>query len=195
LSLARTLTAGGKAAEALAVIASLRRRPRSSSQPASPDPRLDLAEAAAQDSLGQVQPAQGARLEAARLFHDLGDTNAESGALIGIANAEGDRGDYDGAIAGYRQVLASFERTGNRKGAARIWSDVANTSWMQGNVEESLRSAERELALSREINDRRGTVWGLGVEGLAADPGNKGRRASEGPPGSPVSARVRDLPG
>jgi DNA-binding winged helix-turn-helix (wHTH) protein/tetratricopeptide (TPR) repeat protein len=208
LSLARTLTAGGKASEALAVIASLRRHP----WPASQDPRLDLAEAAAsgalsdwprelasarraaeaarsrhlggllgeallaeaaaQDSLGQARPAQGARLAAAHLFHDLGDTNAEAGALIGIANAEGDGGDYDGAIAGYRQVLETFERTGNRKGAARAWSNIANTSWMQGNVEESLRSAERELALSREINDRRGTVWGLGAIGNAlADQG------------------------
>ncbi|HEX3556264.1 MAG TPA: tetratricopeptide repeat protein [Thermoanaerobaculia bacterium] len=208
LSLARTLTAGGKAAEALAVIAALRRHPR----PASEDPRLDLAEAAAsgalsdwprelasarraaaaarsrhlglllgealldeaaaESNLGQAQPAQGARLEAAHLFHDLGDTNAEAGALLGIANARGDHGDYDGAITGYRQVLATFERTGNRQGVAHAWSDIANTSWMEGNVEESLRSAEKGLALSREINDRRGIVWGLGAIGNAlADQG------------------------
>jgi DNA-binding winged helix-turn-helix (wHTH) protein/tetratricopeptide (TPR) repeat protein len=204
LSLARTLTAGGRAAEALGVIASLRRYPPLAS-PASRDPRLDLAEAAAggalsdwpgelasarraaaaarsrhlglllgealldeasaESILGEAQPAQDAWLEAARLFHDLGDTNEEAGALLGIANAKGSRGDYDGAIAGYRQALATFERTGNRKGAAHVWSDIANTSWMEGNVEESLRSAERELALSREINDRRGVVWGLGAIG------------------------------
>jgi eukaryotic-like serine/threonine-protein kinase len=213
LSLARTLTAGGKAADALAVIASLRRP----SSPASPpvgkdDPRLDLAEAAAagalsdwprelasarraaeaarsrhlglllgealideaaaQGSLGQEQLSEGARLEAAHLFHDLGDANAEAGALLGLANAKGDRGDADGALAGYRQALATFERTGNRKGAAHAWSDIANTTWLAGDVEETLRSAGKELALSREINDRRGIVWGLGAIGNAlADQG------------------------
>jgi DNA-binding winged helix-turn-helix (wHTH) protein/tetratricopeptide (TPR) repeat protein len=208
LSLARTLTAGGKAAEALAVLASLRQRPG----PASDDPRLDLAaanasgalsdwprelasarravatartrhlglllgealldQASAESSVGDAQPAQGAWLEAARLFHDLGDTNAEAGVLVGIANAKGDRGDYDGAIAGYRQALATFLRTGNRKGAAHVLSDIANTSWMEGNVEETLGSARKELALSREINDRRGIVWGLGAIGNAlADQG------------------------
>ena len=208
LSLARTLTADGKAAEALAVITSLRQHP----PPASQDPRLDLAEAAAsgalsdwprelasarraaeaarsrhwglllgealldqasaESSLGQAQLANGAWREAARLFHDLGDTNAEASALTGIANAEAGRGDYDGAIAGYRQVLATFERTGNRKGAAHAWSDIANMSWLAGNVAESLGSARKELALSREINDRRGIVWGLGAIGnVLADQG------------------------
>ena len=43
---------------------------------------------------------------------------------------------------------------------------------MRGNVEESLRSARKELALSREINDRRGIVWGLGAIGnVLADQG------------------------
>ena len=208
LSLARTLTAGGKAADALAVIASLRKlRP-----PASQDPRLDLAEAAAsgalsdwprqlasarraaatararhldlllgkalleeagaEGSLGQEPAAQGPRLEAARLFHALGDANSEASALLGIANARGDRGDYDGALAGYRQALATFERIGNRKGAAHVWSDIANASWMRGDVEESLRSAGKELALSRETGDRRAVVWGLAATGnVLADQG------------------------
>ncbi len=208
LSLARTLTAGGKASEALAVLASLRQRPG----PASQDPRLDLAEAAAEGalsdwprelasarraaatarsrhlglllgealldeagaeySLGQEQAARDARLEAVGLFHGLGDANAEASALLGLANVQGDRGDYDGALAGYRQALATFERIGNRKGAAHVWSNIANTSWMRGDVEESLRSAEKELALSRETGDRRGVVWGLGAIGNAlADQG------------------------
>jgi DNA-binding winged helix-turn-helix (wHTH) protein/TolB-like protein len=209
LSLARTLTAGGKAAEALAVLAALRRQ-------AGHDPRLDLAvaaaagalsdwprelaaarraeeaarvrhldavlgaarlaEASAEEALGQPRAAQPAREEAARLFHALGDANAEAGALLGLANAQGDRGDYDGALAGYRQVLATYERTGNRKGAAHVWSDLANTSWMTGDVEGSLAAAGRELALSREIDDRRGVVWGLGALGNAlADQGEIGK--------------------
>ena len=206
LSLARTLTAGGKAAEALAVLAGLRR------QSAEPDPRLDLAaaeaagalsdwpgelaaarrvegtararhldrllgeallaEAGAEDSLGDPRAAQPARTEAARLFHDLGDANAEAGALLGLANAQGDRGDYDGALAGYRQVLATYEKTGNRKGEAHVWSDLANTRWLTGDVAGSLAAAGRELALSREVDDRRGIVWGLGALGNAlADQG------------------------
>jgi DNA-binding winged helix-turn-helix (wHTH) protein/tetratricopeptide (TPR) repeat protein len=212
LSLARTLTAGGKASEALLVIAGLRSRSRPPGEPLNLDPRLDLAEAAAagalsdwprqlacarraertararhlgpllgeallaeanaESSLGQPQPAQDTWIAATRIFHDLGDTNAEAGALIGLANTKGDHGDYDGAVAGYRQALATFERTGNRRGAAHAWSDIANTSWMQGNVDESLRAAGRELSLSREINDRRGTVWGLAATGNAlADQG------------------------
>jgi DNA-binding winged helix-turn-helix (wHTH) protein/tetratricopeptide (TPR) repeat protein len=212
LSLARTLTAGGKAADALAVIASLRAALRRHPAPASQDPRLDLAEAtasgalsdwprelasarraeavarsrhlglllgqalidesSAEDTLGQNQLAAAARVEAARLFHDLGDANAEAGALLGLAIARGDHGDADGALAGYRQVLATFERTGNRKGAAHVWSDIANMSWMRGDVEGTLRGAGKELALSREINDRRGVVWGLGAMGNAlADQG------------------------
>jgi len=212
LNLARTQIAGGKAAEALTVIAALRRRPA----PASQDPRLDLAEAAAsgalsdwprqlasaeraaaaartrglrlllgealaaaataEGSLGQRQAADAARREAADIFRQLGNTNAEASALLGIANGLGDRGDYDGAIALYRQALASFERTGNRKGAAHAWSDIANMSWMAGDVEASLSGAEKELALSREIDDRRGIVWGLGAIGNAlADQGEIAR--------------------
>ncbi len=212
LNLARTQIAGGKAVEALTVIAALRRRPA----PASQDPRLDLAEAAAsgalsdwprqlasaeraaaaararglrlllgealaaaagaEGSLGQRQAADAARREAAGIFHQLGNANAEANTLLGIANSVGDRGDYEGAIALYRQALASFERTGNRKGAAHAWSDIANMSWMAGDVAASLLGAEKELALSREINDRRGVVWGLGAIGNAlADQGQIAR--------------------
>ena len=199
LSLARTLTAGGKAEDALAALATLRKlRP-----PASQDPRLDLAEAAAsgalsdwprqlasarraagvararhlglllgqalldeagaESSLGQEPAAQATRLEAARLFHDLGDANAEASALMGIANAQGDRGDYDGAIAGYRQALATFERNGNRRGAAHAWSDVANTSWMQG--ERRGVAAERRPGAGAEPRDRRPPGRRLGIGG------------------------------
>src|SRR4029077_13567803 len=98
--------------------------------------------------------------------------NAEAGAPLGPANAQGDRGGGDSAPAGDRHALAPFERTGNRKGAAHAWSDIANTTWLAGDVEETLRSAGKELALSREINDRRGIVWGLGAIGNAlADQG------------------------
>ena len=92
LNLARTLTAGGKAAEALALISSLRASLRRDPRLASQDPRLDLAEAVASGALSdwprELASARRAA-EAARSRH-LGLLLGE--ALLDEASARGSLG-------------------------------------------------------------------------------------------------------
>ncbi len=131
-----------------------------------------LREAAALRDLGE--PGRGRRsYEAAEaLFRSAGDSNGEARALIGIANATSDEGDYDGARNLLLRAQATFARIGDRKGEAHALSDLADLDWLRGDVDSTLSESRQVLAINRSINDRRGIVWGLNATGnILADQG------------------------
>ena len=154
LSLARTQTAGGQAAEALAVIASLRRRPR----PASQDPRLDLAEAAASGALSdwprELASAQRAA-EAARSRH-LGLLLGE--ALLDEASAESNLGQAQLAHGAWLAAAHLFHDLGDPNAEASALIGIANAQADRGDHDGAIAGYRQVLATFERTGNRKGAA-------------------------------------
>lgn len=157
LSLARTLTASGKAADALGVIASLRRlRP-----PASQDPRLDLAEAEASGALSdwprQLASARRA-VEAARSRH-LGLLLDE--ALLDEAGAEDSLGQDQAALSARLEAVRLSQDLGDPNTEASALLGVANARGDRGDYDGALAGYRQALATFERTGNRKGAahVW------------------------------------
>ncbi len=152
LSLARTETAGGRASAALAVVAEERRRP------APVDPRLDLAEAAAQDALADWprKLASARRAAAAARARRLGPLLAE--ALLEEASALGNLGEARPAEAAWREAASLFHRLGDAGGEARALIGIANLAGGRGDYDAAIAGYRQVLATFERTGNRKGAA-------------------------------------
>lgn len=152
LRLASAQTSAGKGKDALFTIESLRKLP----VPARDDPRLDLTEARAAETLGDFKrqesaastaaakaAAQGARLLVARARRSQGS------ALYGL-------GDYAKANALYEEAKRIFAEAGDRAGVAWTLNDTANISSDRGDQVGAKKAYEQALTIFTETGDKRG---------------------------------------
>ena len=152
LRLASAQTSAGKGKDALITIESLRKLP----VPARDDPRLDLTEARAAETLGDFKrqesaastaaakaAAQGARLLVARARRSQGS------ALYGL-------GDYAKANALYEEAKRIFAEAGDRAGVAWTLNDTANISSDRGDQVGAKKAYEQALMIFTETGDKRG---------------------------------------
>ncbi len=158
LSLARTLTAGGKAAEALAVLAALRRQaPRGGS----PDPRLDLAAAEASGALsdwpGELAAAR--RAEAAARARHLDRLLGE--ARLDEAGAEDALGEPRAALAARTEAAHLFHALGDANAEAGALLGLANAQGDRGDYDGALAGYRQVLAAYERTGNRKGAahVW------------------------------------
>ncbi len=162
LSLARTLTAGGKASEALAVIASLRRRPQNpgqlASQPASQDPRLDLAEAAASDALSDWprELASARRAAAVARTRHLGLLLGE--ALLAEASAEANLGQVQPAQDAQLEAARLFHDLGDTNAEAGALIGIANAKSNRGDYDGAIAGYRQALATFERTGNRKGAA-------------------------------------
>jgi DNA-binding winged helix-turn-helix (wHTH) protein/tetratricopeptide (TPR) repeat protein/TolB-like protein len=153
LRLATTQVGGSKGHDALATIESLRKLAR----PASEDPRIDLQEAAAWDSLGefkQQEPLLARAVEKAKA----------QGARLVLAEARENQcwlfrylGQTQNAVAACRESRDIFGAAGDRKNEARAlraWADAISLT----DAPESIRLYQQAQVLFRSVGSQAGVA-------------------------------------
>ena len=147
LRLASTQVQAGQSRDALATVAQLRKLPG----PANQDPRIDLAEADANEALGNFKSAQAEASAAA-------DLASRQGKRLLMATAkrseawEWDRlGEFDKAAAEYAEVQDLFLKSGNPRAAARALNGTASVLYDKGDYAGALNSYQQALAIARQI--------------------------------------------
>jgi tetratricopeptide (TPR) repeat protein/class 3 adenylate cyclase len=163
LRLAAAETSASRGKDALVTIEELRKLPA----PARDDPRIDLAEASAQEALGNFQRAR----EAAELAASKGEAQ---GARLLVAHArlsEGDAlqrvGKTKEAIARAEEAKRLFTEAGDRRGVASALVNIGNFESAAGDAAGAKRVWEESLSISREIGNQAGIANGLNAVAAA----------------------------
>jgi len=151
LRLTSVQVAAGSGKDALATVDSLRKLP----PPASEDPRIDLAEAAAAGALSDFTRQQAAAAKA------TSKATAQNARLIlALARiAEGDGflglGDSAKAIAAFEDGQRIFAAAGDRGGVATALNRIGSAREARGELVAASALLEQALATYREIGNRR----------------------------------------
>jgi tetratricopeptide (TPR) repeat protein len=126
-------------------------------------PRLD-----ALHNLGTVLVLVGKTDEAADRFYDmlrlawLFDHPAKAGAAHGrIGRIYRQRGDYETALAHFRQARELFERAQDRRGVAGALDDAGTVVALRGDYPAALEQHREALAIRRTLGDKRSTALSL----------------------------------
>jgi tetratricopeptide (TPR) repeat protein/class 3 adenylate cyclase len=148
----------GKARDALATLAELRQKAPNSAD----DPRIDLREAEAYESLGDPRKEAAAAKQAA-------DKARASGARLLEAEAEwrvcGDLtkvGDASGAVVACQRSIDQATATGDQLRVARALSNLGNIAAGQGNPTEALARHKQALQIARKLGSQRDVAGALG---------------------------------
>ncbi len=151
--LARSLTRGGQAKEAIDVLGSDAR--------IGTDPGVELAVADAASSLGDLARASSAAQAAAssarargQLFLLARALRTQGLALEGLAR-------YDQAIAAAEESRALYEWAGDRFGVASVLEVQGNILSDRGDLPGALQKYQQELTIVREVGNKRGEASAL----------------------------------
>jgi len=165
LRLAAAQVAAGQGKDALATVEEMRK----ASNSANGDPRIDLAEARAYDSLGSFKQS----LAAAQTAGKIGEAQ---GARLVVAQsriAEGwdwERlGELDKSRAAFAEAHDLFAAAGDRRGAAIASHLTGDIFYDQGKYAEANRTYESALVIFREIGDQRDASRSLNNLGNVAN--------------------------
>ena len=155
LRLAKAQRNAGQGKDALATVDQLRALPL----PSRDDPRIDLAEANAHESLGEWKLEQAAANKAAEKAH------AQSKKLI-LAEAHHAEGnsllqqqDFPAALSLYKQTLDIYQRSGDRGDEASALNNIGYVFQVQGDLAAAENKYREALDIYRAI----------GAKGLAAN--------------------------
>ncbi|MFI5183410.1 MAG: winged helix-turn-helix domain-containing protein [Vicinamibacteria bacterium] len=130
LRLADVQTADGKGREALSTLASLRALP----PPRGNDPRIDLAEARAWESLSDWERELAAAERAIREADSRGASLVAANALLRKASALQDLGRFEDKRVACKGALERFESAGDLSGAAHARISLANLEMGEGDL-------------------------------------------------------------
>lgn len=157
LRLASIQTRFGKADEAMATIESLRKLP----VPVSEDPRIDIAEGDAVESLSdykrEVIVARSAAEKGLNRSSSLLAAEARYYEGWGLWNL----GDNTAALAAYDEARRIYNEAGRRKSVADILNAAATVYWKQGEYDKALRIYEECLMIERETGSKIGAAAAL----------------------------------
>jgi tetratricopeptide (TPR) repeat protein len=157
LRLASTLSFAGRGQEALQVVARLAALP----QPMAGDPRIDLAEADAANSLGEHKHAAAAASAAIAKGRRAGTRRLLAGALAYKGSALTYLGELAGAKAALEEALALSRALGDRFEEARDVHSLGHVVRLQGDPSRAEAMYRRALEISEEVGNRRGASTAL----------------------------------
>ena len=141
LRLANAQTRAGKGKDALVTIAEMRKRPEISAV----DPRIDLAEAATAEDLGDFRLEESAATRAQEKADSIGARLLASAALLRKCWALDNLGDRRGAFDAARHARETFAAAGDLEGEARSLKNMGDVVDDEGNHTEGLRYYEAAL--------------------------------------------------
>ena len=151
LRLANAQTSAAQAKNALATVERLRQLPA----PQNEDPRIDLAEAQAAETLGDFKLEQRAAARAAQkgLAEGAGLVLAESRAREGWALER--QGQPDKAAAAFAEAHDLYSKGGDRRGAAAALQLAGDMLYDRGDYAGARKNYEQALAFYRSIGAQR----------------------------------------
>jgi tetratricopeptide (TPR) repeat protein/TolB-like protein len=147
LSLAGTLTKGGKAKDALTVVAALHRLP----PPAGSDPRIDLAEGAVYDTLAAFEQEEAVGRLAAGKARALGARLLLARALDTQTRSYANRGLWSRSGETAAEARRIYEAAGDRDGVARVLRMLGVVLYKQGHFSDSVKTYQQALQIQQEI--------------------------------------------
>ena len=154
LALADAQTWGARGRDAIATVASLRRRPA----PAGEDPRIDLAEAIAYgpSGLGEFPKSVAAAERAAGKALGMGARLLHAEARYWQGRSLANLGEISKGQAALEDARREFEQLGDRGGVGLALSMIGWCQLSSGEMEATERTVEETLRIQREIEDRHG---------------------------------------
>jgi predicted ATPase/class 3 adenylate cyclase len=117
--------------------------------------------------LSDAVTAQASYEAAARLSRELGDREAEAGALYNLAFVPVMRRDLDGAVRLFNESLALARQLGRADLIAKNEHALGVALVRAGDVRAGLPLLERAVAIFRDADDRHQLVWGLSETAFA----------------------------
>ncbi len=151
LELVRAQTKGGNPKDALITLAALRKLPA----PQGEDPRIDLAEAFARETLSDFRSSRAAAAAAFAKARAHDDVLLMIDARSREAWALNCLGEIDNSVAAYQDALELAKKDGNLRDTARLLHSIAQTQHDKGDFVASAQSFTQALAQFRKI----GAMW------------------------------------
>lgn len=164
LKLAEVQASARRGSDALQTIASLRTLPR----PLGDDPRIDLAEAAAQESLGSYKQVLSAAQHAAEKSRILGARLILARALFYQGWALQNIGGPAEALAAATQAQQLYSAVGDRYWEARTLLTMAEISRRQDNLDNALAKTQAALSVDQQTGNKAGMAWDLNEHALVS---------------------------
>jgi eukaryotic-like serine/threonine-protein kinase len=162
LRLAAAQTAGGKAKGALVTVAALRKLPA----PLHDDPRLDLAEAKADESLGDYGQSGAANARAAEKGKALGARLLVARAFDAQAWVLQQTGQAEPSIAAAREAKGIYMVAGDLSGVGQTLRTIGVDLEYQGDYPGALRTYDEAIPILRKIGNRQGLARVVNDEGV-----------------------------
>ena len=174
---------------ALATLETLRRLPA----PATDDPRIDLAEARAADSLSDYKRMQSAALRASDKAEGLHSTFLRAQAQLQQCWALRNLGEYAQAKVVGQQAKDQLFASGDFRGQARSLTCLGNVLADEGNLKDAMAMHQKALALVRHIGAQRDIAGALiNVGNILASQQAIGDSTKQYQEGLSVATRVGD---
>jgi predicted ATPase len=117
--------------------------------------------------LSDAVTAQASYESAVRLYRELGDREAEAGALYNLAFVPVMRRDLDAAVELFKESLALAREVGRADLVAKNEHALGVALVQAGDVRAGLPLLERAVAFFRDADDRHQLGWGLGEMAVA----------------------------
>ncbi|HEV2349799.1 MAG TPA: protein kinase [Terriglobia bacterium] len=151
LLLAQTQTSAGRGTDALATIDSLRKLPPPSGQ----DPRIDYAEALADDSLSDFKHDVAATEKAVQKADQEGARYLAAQALLEQCWAYGNLSEAAQATTACKKALDAFTAVSDLMGKARSLTRISLIAEAQGDINQALDLRNQALALARQVGSKK----------------------------------------
>jgi eukaryotic-like serine/threonine-protein kinase len=157
LQLASSQTSAGVAKEALSTIAALRKR----SEPAQPDPRIDMAEAFAEGSLSDFRHSEEAAASAAKAGEALHSRLLVASALREEGEEWERLGQFENSRDALQRAEALYAEAGDRGGAALTRMLIGELLSDHGDLTGARKAYTESLATCREIGHLKCAAYSL----------------------------------
>jgi tetratricopeptide (TPR) repeat protein/tRNA A-37 threonylcarbamoyl transferase component Bud32/TolB-like protein len=154
LRLAAAQVSASRPKDALATARTLRTLPL----PAGEDPRIDLAEADAAQTLADYRRQLSAATAAGKKASDSGLRLIVARARFQQGVAQRSLGNWPGALAAFERARSAYEAVGDRLRVAEVTSSVASTYRDQGKAAEARKIYEDALAIFRQVGNAEGVA-------------------------------------